>query len=304
MVSQAQDVVGSGGILRRIHSPPLLGLTALGITLFWKPVAHALTVTLHALFTGSVQYLVAALIGLGGFALVWQGFKRDELTATCMGYMGGAFIWIGWFEYAFDFFGEFLEVPPLMQDGNVFFTPNLLMIEASAVLYLALLIFTGANKDTRCRMFLWFHRNLGLRPNKPTPGYQRQFARIAAMETIFISWFFYLVIIIVCDPRIFGPQHIVTYATFVAMIVWGIYLVFFKLIRYRAMAPAIRYAIATAGVLWFCIELTSLWGWYTEIWTKPAEFPISNLALLAGFLLAGILANVTRQRGGGEEVPA
>jgi hypothetical protein len=304
MVTQARDVGKTTGILRHIHSPPLLGLTALGITLLWKPVAHALTVTLHGIFTGPIQYLVATLIGLVGFTLVWQGFKRDELTATCMGYMGGAFIWIGWFEYAFDFFAEFLEVPPLMQGGYVFFTPNLLMIEASAVLYLALLIFMGANKDTRCRMFLWFHRNFRLRPNQPTPGYKRQFARIAAMETIFISWFFYVVIILTCDPRIFGPKHPVTYAVFIAMIVWGIYLLFFKLIKYRAMASAIRYAIPTAGVFWFCIELTSLWGWYTEIWIKPAEFPLSNLMLLTGFLAVGIAANMTRQRGGGEEIPA
>jgi hypothetical protein len=33
-------------------------------------------------------------------------------------------------------------------------------------------------------------------------------------------------------------------------------------------------------------------------------FPISNLALLVMFLAAGILANMTRQRGGAEEVPA
>jgi len=302
MATHAQDVGRSDGILRRVHSPPFLGLTALAITLLWKPTAHALTVTLHGLVTGPVQYLVGALIGLAGFTLVWQGFKRDELTATCMGYMGGSFIWIGWFEYAFDFFAEFLEVPALLQDGYVFFTPNLLLIEASAVLYLALLIFTGANKDTRCRMFLWFHRNFRLRPNQPTSGYKRQFARIAAMETIFITWFFYLVIILTCDPRIFGPRHLVTYCVFAAMIVWGVYLVFFKLIKFRSMAGAIRYAIPTAGVLWFCVELTSLWGWYTEIWIKPAEFPLSNLTFFALFLAAGVAANLTGQRGGRAEV--
>jgi hypothetical protein len=50
--------------------------------------------------------------------------------------------------------------------------------------------------------------------------------------------------------------------------------------------------------------LTALWGWYTEIWIKPAEFPVANLMLLAAFLVTGTAANLTRQRGGGEEVPA
>lgn len=83
MVTHAQDVGESGGVLRRIHSPPLLGLTALGITLLWKPVAHALTVTLHGLFTGPIQYLVAALIGLGGFTLGWQGIKLNGGRHPC-----------------------------------------------------------------------------------------------------------------------------------------------------------------------------------------------------------------------------
>jgi hypothetical protein len=43
---------------------------------------------------------------------------------------------------------------------------------------------------------------------------------------------------------------------------------------------------------------------YTEIWTKPAEFPVTNLMLFAAFLAAGVGANLTRQRGGGEDILA
>ena len=78
-----------GGILRKLHSTPLLGLVALSVPLVWKPVAHALSVVSHSLMHGPVLVIGATLFSLLGFALVWLGFRKDELTATFLGFMGG-----------------------------------------------------------------------------------------------------------------------------------------------------------------------------------------------------------------------
>lgn len=296
-INAAELNSSGGGILRKLHTRPLLGLLALSVPLVWKPVAHAVSVISHSLMHGLVLVLGSTLFCLLGFVLVWLGFRKDELTATFLGFMGGSLIFMFGIEPSFSFFAALMDVQPLEHEGNVFLTPNLVLMEASLILYLIVLIFIGANKDTRCRMFLWFHRNFRLRPNKPTPNYRRQFARIAAMEAVFISWFFYLVIILAVDPRVLGPTHPATYLMSLSILLWGVYLVLFKMIRYQAMGSAIRYAIPVSGILWYCFEITSLWGWYTEIWILPFDYPVANVGFLAAFLLAVFLANRTDARG-------
>jgi hypothetical protein len=280
-----------------LQNRPWIGLIGFLVPFLWKPVAHTFTVLMHDALPGPERYPVGAALGLLGFALVWRGFRKDELSATCLGFFGGALIWIGWFEHAFEGFGAFLNVPKVGYLG-----PNLLMMEASAVLLLAMLIFTGANKDTRCRMFLWFHRHFRLRPNLPTPGYRRQFARIAAMEMVLINWFFYVWIILLIDERLFGLKHPFTYAVTAAMFAWGVYLVAFKMLPYRSVAGAIRYGIPTVGILWHCCEITALWGWYREPWIRPFEFLAGNMLTVAAFLTVFALAATMPMRGASAEV--
>lgn len=265
--------------------------------MLWKPLAHCVSVVSHSLMHGMTLLLASTLLTLLGFALVWVGFRKDELTATLLGFAGGSLIFMFGLEPSFAAFATLMEVPPLQHEGRVFLTPNLVVMEASIVLYLIILIFTGANKDTRCRMFLWFHRNFRLRPNKPTPGYRRQFSRIVAMETIFVSWFFYLFIIVLIDPRLLGPTHPVTYAISAGMLVWGLYLVLFKQLRYTSMASAIRYAIPVVGILWYCFEISAIWRWYIEVWVRPFEYPLTNVFLAVLFIAAVYLVNRTGARG-------
>ena len=286
-----------GGVMRRLHSAPLLGLLALSVPLVWKPAAHAISVTSHSLLHGPALGVACTLFSLLGFGLVWLGFRKDELTATCLGFMGGALIFMFGVEPSFALFATLMDVQAVQHDGMIYLTPNLVVMEASLVIFLVMLIFTGANKDTRCRMFLWFHNNLRLQPNKPTPGYRRQFSRIAAMESVFVSWFFYLVIISLIDPRILGPTHPVTYLVSAGMLIWGIYLVLFKMLGLRSMGGAIRYAIPVTGILWYCLEITSVWGWYTEVWVMPFQYPVANIGFLAAFVLVMFLANWTDARG-------
>lgn len=268
--------------------PPWTGLLAFAIAFLWKPVAHTISVLNHTLFPGLGQFTSAAVIGVAGFALVWLGLKRDELAGTVLGFLGGSLIFLGLVEPSFWLFGQLFAVPPLVVDGSPVLSPNLLLMEASSTSFFVLLIFLGLDKDTKCRMFLWFHRNFRLRPDAPTPGYRRQPARITALETIMISWFFYIYIIVLMDPRLFGRGHFVTRALFVVMLAWGLYLVVAKLARYRALGPALRYAIPVAGIVWFDVELAAQWKWYTELWVRPVQFPAANVGI--GVLFVAALA--------------
>ena len=262
---------------------PNIGLLAFVLVLLWSPVAHSVSVIFHTYAEGMTSHVLGFLMGLVGFALIWRGFRHNETEATLFGWMGGNIIWIGWFEETFETMSHVMRIPPLQHMGNDFFTGNLLLMQSMLFPLLAFLILLGANKDTRCRMFLWFHRNFRLRPEKPTVAYRRQYSRITALENIMISWVFYIIIICFFDPRIFGPTHWATYALFGGSLVWGGYLLR-KLSNIGTMGLAIRYAIPTVAPLWLTIEMASLWDWLTEIWVKPFDYPISMSLMLAAFI--------------------
>ena len=177
---------------------------------------------------------------------------------------------------------------PLMYMGIELFTANLLLLQATGVFLVALLIWLGSNKDTHCRMFMWFHRNLKLTPDRRTAGYKRQFSRIVALEVIMLNWFFYVLILVLFDPRILGPEHLATRATVGIVFFWSMWLLFFRMVSMPQPAGAIRYAVPCANIFWFCVESGSAWQLYREPWIMPFDFPVTNtligLAFVAGLV--------------------
>lgn len=115
----------------------------------------------------------APYVGLLAFflaCLVWRGLKLEELPATSRGFMGGALIWISWFEFAFEHFAKAIGVDPLRYpDGSYGLPPTFAFMQATAFIVFALILFFAANKDTGCRFFQWMHRNLGLRRRSSAP---------------------------------------------------------------------------------------------------------------------------------------
>jgi hypothetical protein len=176
----------------------------------------------------------------------------------------------------------------VLDDGMMILSPELLLIQATSLLVVALLIFFGANKDTRCRMFMWFHRNFRLRPDKMTPGYKRQHARTAAIETVFLIWTIYLFAIFINDPRGIRYDSIAAMAITIGFVVWAIYLIA-KLVKVRGLGSAFRYAIPTGNIAWLPIESFSRWGLYPEIWIYPGKYPLLMSVVLVIFV-TGIVA--------------
>jgi hypothetical protein len=205
---------------------------------------------------------------------MWRGFRQSDSVASVLGILAGSLIWTGWFEQGFNGFAAALGVQPLTWRGFTLFTPGLLMIEASVVLMLGMLILLGANKDTQCRMFMWFHRHLHIWPGRKTAGYQRQIARVATMEYLFVVWFFYVLNILIFDPRVLGPEHPGAMAMLALIAVWGTYLIW-KLTSIRGAGLALRYAIPCVGCVWLLIESASAMRLFREIWLEPLEFPLT-----------------------------
>jgi hypothetical protein len=284
----------------RLEQAPRAGLISLAIVFMGLALGHSFLV-LQRHFTGppsSLDTVVSMVLGAFGVALVWSGLKKDENQATMLGYLGGNFIWIGWFEWTWEYFSHWLKLEPVTADGMAILSPGLLMIQSTSLIVILLLIMFGANKDTRCRMFMWFHRNLRLRPGQMTAGFKRQHARNTALETIFLVWFIYLCAIFINDPRVIGYDSVTAMAITVGFVAWGLYLVT-KLAKIRGLGAALRYAIPTGNILWLPTEAFSRWGLYPEVWIKPVEYAGLMSAALAVFAVGGVV--ILQSRGLGAE---
>ena len=277
-------------LLRKLEQQPLAGLCSLLIVFCGLALGHT-TVVLQWHLTGSLSVpdtVVSLAIGSTGVVLVWKGLKLPEMQATLLGYLGGLLIWVGFFEWTWHYFGHWLQLEPIMDDGMPILMPGLLMIQSTTLIVIMLLIFFGTNKDTRCRMFMWFHRNFKLRPGRMTPGYKRQHARTTAIETVFLIWVIYLCAIMINDPRLIRYDSTAAIVLTVGFLVWGVYLTN-KLTKIRGMGATFRYAIPTANILWLPIEGFSRWGLYPEVWVKPLEYSFTMSMTLTVFVGAGLV---------------
>lgn len=265
------------------------GLLSLVVVFCGLALGHTLVV-LQSHMIGDQPGLdtaVSMALGIAGICLVWSGLSRPENQATLFGYLGGNLIWVGIFEWTWKYFGQWLKLEPVTDKGMPILMPGLLMIQATSLIVIVLLIFFGSNKDTRCRMFMWFHRNFRLRPGRMTAGYQRQHSRTTAIETVFLIWFIYLCAITINDPRLIRYDSIAAMVLTVGFVFWGLYLVG-KLTKIRGLGAAFRYAIPTGNILWLPIEGFSRWGLYPEVWVKPGEYSVLMSCVLVLFVAGAV----------------
>lgn len=280
-------------MLGKFYRPPFVGIIAFVTVLMAQPLGHTLFVLLKGVLGSpdEASFTASFLCGLVGFAMVWIGLKKAETAATWLGFVGGILIWTGWFEYTWEFFAHLLNVQPI--DGM---SPGLQIIQASGIIMFAVTMLLYFNRDTRCTAFKWLHRNAHMNPGKAGAGKDRDYARITALETIFVIWFIYVINLTLYDERILGIEHPVTYGVFFGFLVWAIYLNT-RLIKYARMAPAVRYAIPTTIITWLDIEVLSRWGILKEFWLMPGEYALEMGLVVAAFVIAGIAIYLTPERG-------
>jgi len=286
-------------MLGKFYRPPFVGIIAFVTVIMAQPLGHSLFVVLQGVMgtPGEATFPASFLCGLIGFVLVWVGLKKKETAATWLGFIGAILIWTGWFEYSWELFAHLLNVQPLYAaSGDLAMSPGLQVIQASGIIMIAVTTLLYFNRETRCTAFKWLHRNAHMNPGKAGAGKDRDYARITALETIFVIWFIYVVNLTLYDERILGIQHPVTYAVFFGFLVWAVYLNT-RLIKYARMAPAVRYAIPTTVITWLDIEVLSRWGILDEFWLKPKEYALEMGLVVAAFVIAGIAIYLTPERG-------
>jgi hypothetical protein len=285
------------GLMSLLYRPPWVGLMAFAIVFIFQGIGHTIMIVMENVWPGEHYiYESAFALGLFGAVLLFYGMRSEkEVAATWLGFWAGSFLWTGWVEFAFVWSGDFLQVPDLMDPniaGEIATKAEYLVMMSSIGVLGATLVYFLLNPETKCNMFLWLQRNAKLKTGKPTKGHKRNFAAITALETIYVIWFFYLVLLFLYNEDIAGEKSIAAYVFFFLNTIWAVYL-FQRLIKFWRVTTAIRYGIPTAIIAWNSVELMGRWNLFTSIWEKPQEFWLEMTLFTVAVVIAACLAVIT-----------
>ena len=262
-----------------LYKKPIPGLVAFTIAFLSQWLGHTAWAFTRGAF-GEYHEIAELLIGAVGLLLIWLGLNKPEVPATWMGFLGGSLVWVGWFEFGFAYFAKMFAVPDWTSPTGLPVNAGGAMLMATMPLMLALFLMYGFfNRQTKCNMIRWFHRKTGANPGLPTANNGRHYARVTAMETIFVVWFCYL-FWLYAGYMLSNTAIMVVYSGWLA---WTVY-IFIKLLKFPRVGNAVRYGIPVGIVSWGVVEMPSHFGLYSEIWLKPFEYPLTSLAILAVFV--------------------
>jgi hypothetical protein len=265
----------------RLFNAPLLGFTAFMLVLFVQPLGHTLMIVMEYWLGEQYLYQAAAAMGIVGGVLLWVGMRnKSEVASTLYGFFAGTLLWTGWIEFSFVFYARHLDVAPLIEAGEVVTKPEYLLMPSSLGVMLATLLYFTFNRETKCNLFHWMQRKLQLGTGEPTRRYDRSFAAITALETIYVIWFFYVLLLLIYDKAFLGDRHWFTYAYLFFNTVWALYL-FRRLLTFSRGASALRYAIPTAIIAWTSVEILGRWDFFKEIWVHPLDH-VFEMTLVVG----------------------
>ncbi len=314
-----------GAVMKTFLKPPFVGLIAFLAVFFVQPLGHITMILMEQLIQHGTKwysvfldkppvipdgyenfsimdssiYWSAFIIGVIGIAIIVWGVRKDtEVAGTWAGFVGACLLWTGWVEFSLHFHARYFGVKALCIDGTYAYAcaenpatkPEYFLMQGSVGFLLAIMLYFLLNKETRCNMFRWFHKKLHIKVGKPSRGLTRNFANNVAIETLTILWFFYVYLMFLYDENIFGEHHWFTYLNFVAIGLWSLYLIQ-RLLRFKRVTTALRYAIPTAIIFWNTVEIAGRWNWFKEFWIHPLDYPIQStltLVALLGFIFISI----------------
>ncbi|MSO97943.1 MAG: hypothetical protein EXR11_06965 [Rhodospirillaceae bacterium] len=285
-------------LIARYYRPPFIGLIAFVGVFLGTPLAHSISVLVREIVGRQNEFLTFFVMGTAALVMLLIGTRRnDEVSGTLLGYAAGILMWVGWASYAFKFNEYSLGLGMVARDDTGAKLPfHLLFIQGSIGICIATLLFFVFNKDTRCNAFRWIQKACRLNVGEPDSGQGRNFCRITFLETIYVTWFCYSASLFLGDGRFLGYEHPVTYSIVGLLAVWGAYLLY-RLSKFTRVMAGIRYAIPTKSIFWIPFgEFAPRWGFYDDVWLKPAEYSGTMWTVLAVFAVLVVASGLLPQR--------
>ncbi len=280
---------------KKLYQAPIPAILAILIVFTWQGLGHFVMYMMDTSWFKDSIYLSSFIVGVVGVVMTWMGRNRSEGAATFLGFAGGSLIWLGWIEFSFVYVARDLGVAPVLWGAKDTLPEYRVMLSSAGVLFASLLFFF-MNRDTRCNAFMWMHRNLGLNPGSKSTAQTRNVAAIVCMETIYVTWFCYIWLLVLYNPAFFGTDHWFTLACCGFFAIWAIYLAQ-RLWWFQRMAPALRYGIPTAIIAYNVVEILEKWGHMDEIWVQPQKYAVPigiAIAVLVTVVILGVLSPARR----------
>ncbi len=251
---------------------PFVGIIAFTVVLMTMPLGHGAMIVMQKVLGHSYVYHAAIVLGFIGLALlIWGMIMKNNIKATLLGLFAGLLVWTTWIEFAFVFFANKLQVPPLMEAGKEVTKPEYLIMPSSIGFWAIFMIYYFFGTKTGCTFFTWFQKRMKIpNPRKIEPSL-RNAAMTTFMELIMILWTFYLLLLFVYDSSFAGDDTIVTHIVAYGSLFWSL-LLFKNLLKKQNMGYAIRYAIPTVVIFWNFVEILGRWDVLKEIWVHPFEY--------------------------------
>jgi hypothetical protein len=265
--------------------PPFIGLLGFVVVLIVQALGHTVMILMENVFGEEYMYQSATAMGILGAVLLYIGMKHPkEVSGTWLGFFAGTFLWTGWVEFSFVWNATWLGVADGIDPvtGDISTKGEYFVMMSSLGIMMATLVYFTLNKETKCNFFHWIQRRMYLNTGKPTRGYPRNFAAITALETIYVVWFCYLMLLFIYE--ILGDTSPWAYALFFFNTIWAIFLLN-RLIKFWKVTTAIRYAIPTAIITWNTIELLGRWNLFEEIWIHPEKYWLEMGMVFGAFVI-------------------
>ena len=93
-----------------LYRKPFPGLVAFTVAFLSQWLGHGAWAFIRGVF-GEYQQVASLAVGAIGAGLIWAGLKRSEVPATWMGFLGALLVWVGWFEFTFEFYAGMFRIP-------------------------------------------------------------------------------------------------------------------------------------------------------------------------------------------------
>jgi len=284
----------------KLWKPPIVGIVTFVLMLFAIALGHTLMVLIEHWLGHEKTYVASIFLGAAAIVLLWQGVKsKNENLQTWIGFFAGLMVWMTWVEFFYMFYGRAnwgmlprMDGPDGLSVSGTF--PEYMIMGATIGILLMQLCFYTFDKDTRCNMFLWFQRKLGMQQGlgpSTKKAKDRNYAIITFMETIYVTWFCYAWNLLCFDPGLVGTGDMFFAlnmgSVFVAF-VWSGYC-FSRLIKFKRTSTALRYAIPVGNIFWVSVEIATKYDMFTEIWVRPWDYTIEMSVVLGAFLTLVLL---------------
>jgi hypothetical protein len=240
----------------------------------------------------TVASMAAALLLLFG-----SRFVKHNALQTLIGIFAGLFTWFA-VELGLAMAARQLGVAKRFDiyDGILIGTRGEFVLMKYAWVFLVpVLFYLLFQESVRCNMFLFLRRKLRLMRGPVAAGRIDNYAPRVAFFFCSAVWFFYALLLLAYDERIFGAGSWFTSLIFFVCFSCTGYL-FYRLVKQKSFGANLRYAIGTALVFWTDIEILEKWGTLEGPWLTYR--PITVVVFAAALLLGGFLVVREARRNG------